>query len=562
MSKTRNILLGLLTLSLLCFINSQVTLLVYGDIGEFEEFKDAAGSTDSDASVFKLDETALTCTKLTGTWKGYLQFQTLVNNDINGNNKFSCNADQSVILGDLIYPEVKGTTQKAIKIFRTEARYAGWRARVICATIVLKNVLTSINCPVNTKNPFGAKDSSGKLTKLDLILGNHSYDVDYELEAQYSLNLVNYNAYAFTTDTPPADINAAQKQVTWQEMGSVPVMDVQLIGDTRVEFLDINIVPLYCYLYNNPTQSETVFNSCFLLTQYGVFYTFAQAQLYTNRLIIALNSFSPTANWRVIRAHHPIMNIDGYPADNSWFWTISIDTAGNTLMDLIKKNNVNLILASHHHSSQILAYPWSQLSATKTAYSTLKASQTIGFSTEAFDLGNKLCGTICPDTATKCYYNDMFMNGSLETAVCDETARTMYFKQNTSAPGHLITFVQGGSGRVLDPLQSDQKVPEALLFARAVNHGGLNIKFNAKSLVAEFFENDKVYLTFNINNITPDTYPVIDNYVSQKLAGTLKATVGTVESILPFDFKKYVDATSASFLKYGLLMITLIFFLF
>ena len=47
-----------------------------------------------------------------------------------------------------------------------------------------------------------------------------------------------------------------------------PVFQTKKSGDTTVEFLDWNLMALYCLLFNNPDQLETVYNKCFFLTQY------------------------------------------------------------------------------------------------------------------------------------------------------------------------------------------------------------------------------------------------------------------------------------------------------
>jgi len=555
-------------------INSQFTLLVFGDIGEFEEFKDAQGSSDADPSVFKLDETAKTCTKLAGTWKGYLNFlDKVINPDINSQNKFSCNADSVAILGDLIYPEVKSDTIKTLRAYKLkagEARYPGWRARVVCALFVLRDVLNTINCPANSKNPFGSKDANGLLNKVDLILGNHSFDVDYTVEADYSLRLTNYNAYSFNTATPAKDISASQSKLSYSDMINFPVMKVQTIGDVRIEFLDFIILPLSCYLNSNP-KTEDQYNKCWAFSYYGIFYTFQQALTYTERFIQALGSFTQTANWRVLRAHHPFMNIEGYPSDNSYFWKVAIDSSGNTIMDLVKQNNINLFLASHHHSSQVLVYPWANLPQTKTVYSTYDVSGTIGFPTKVFDLQGKECPKgKCPnDSYYRCYYNDIFVNGKSEIKVCDNVSRSMTFRLNPSAPKNLITIVQGGSGRKLDIIENDQKTPAALIFGRAVVHGGCQIVFNKRTFKVTFFEGEKIVFTLTSVDSLIDNYPVIENYVKAKLQNSLgrteissaNSTDPVVYSINSFNYTDYVDVNSGFILRFGYLLLAgLIYF--
>lgn len=553
-------------------INSQFTLLVFGDIGEFEEFKDSQGSTDADPSVFKLDETAKTCTKLAGTWKGYLNFLRLINADINSQHKFSCNADSVAILGDLIYPEVKHDTiktQRAYQLKVGEARYPGWRARVVCALFVLKDVLNTINCPANSQNPFGSKDANGLFNKVDLLLGNHSFDVDYTVEADYSLRLTNYNAYSFNTATPAKDILASQSKLSPSDISNFPVMKVQTIGDVRVEFLDFIILPLSCYLTSNP-KTEDQYNKCWVFNLYGIFYTFQQAQTYTERFIQALGSFTQTANWRVLRAHHPMMNIEGYPGDYTVFWKVAIDSSGNTIMDLVKQNNINLFLGSHHHSSQVLVYPWANLPQTKSVYSTYDVSGTIGFSTKIFDLQGTECPKgNCPKDSSQCYYNDIFLNGKSEIKVCDNVSRSMTLKLNPSAPKNLITIIQGGSGRKLDIIENDQKTPAVMIFGRAFVHAGCQIVFNKRTFKVTFFEGENIVLTLTSVDSLNDNYPVIENYVKAKLENSLgriqtpsaNSTDPVVYSINSFNFTGYVDVKSGFILRFGYLLLAgLIYF--
>ena len=524
----------LFTIVILCTLHhlkSKYTLQIYGDIGQNTEFLANEGTIINDSNLFLYDKATDECKKLEGEWKGVENLNNILQTDTQNSN-FICNSNEIVVLGDNNYIE----TGKVQYITKDNPNYPAWINRIMCNFSLIRKALENVQCPKDTFNPLQYKDSFNRFSKLNLLLGNHSFDVDYVVESQESLNIATYYGYPFTTDTPPKDIFLEQRNINSDEFINFPVMQTRINDDTRVEFLDLNILNIYCYLFDNPQRTEEKYNNCFFKhSQYGIFPSFSNSETYTKRFILAINSFTPISNWRVIRLHHPIFNIAGFPGEQSFLWREKIDSNGNTLLDLIKLNNVNIILAGHTHNSQILSFPWSQLSHTKDVYSKLQPPITIGLNGKVVDLNL----VTCPDSGCinrpKCYFNNKLLGNNTENTSCDEKSK-MVFPHNNKTPSNLIVVVVG-NGKIEDALENDQKSSAALLWARAITIGGSQLTFEKDKLKVQNFEGNSVF-TFETESTTDDYLPILNDYVKFKLNGD-NISKTEPNKILPFEYPHY-----------------------
>jgi hypothetical protein len=220
-------------------------------------------------------------------------------------------------------------------------------------------------CPANTKSPLTYK-TNDKYDNLYLLTGNHSFDVDIDVEAEMMTKIVNNKAVFF--DGTFSGHTLPKYSARAQNMNDVmrwPSISVRISNGVRVEFLDYNHYPLYCYLLYDKNN----YNECFYIKSlYGIFPSYDDSEIYTKRFIQALGSFSSESHWRVLRAHNPIFNVEGKNAEMSQFFTVAVDDKKNTLMDLIKAAKVNLILNSHNHFAQVQVFPWDRLPMLKEKY--------------------------------------------------------------------------------------------------------------------------------------------------------------------------------------------------
>lgn len=542
---------------LLKSITSQLNLLVFGDTGQFQEFYQNPGSAvDNDGSLFKLVQdngsTKGTCTKIGSAWQGFVNFYSVINNDLQSGQKYLCNADQIVILGDLTYVEVG-----SYKLITTSnSRYQPFVNRLICMWYNFRDLIATIpkNCPANSKNPLNTLSSDGRYENLALVTGNHSYDVDIDIETQQMANLVT-NRGTYFDGTVNFLNQANERPASWFDLEKFVSISVRISNGVRVEFLDVNFYPIYCYLITGKNQSN--YNSCFYVKNaYGIFPDFSYAQTYTNSFIQALKSFSNSANWRVIRSHNGIFLVDGGTFEQLELFYVQADDSGNTILDLIKAAKVNLLLAAHDHFGQVSVFPWDQLSDLKAKYNS--NSTTIG-STTLYNVDSTVC---TPDSTGackySCYYNDKFLGGYNENYDCYKN-QTMSMKLNPSNPSNLITLLVGFSGRKLDYIQSDQRTSATVLFERAVqnSYGGVYLQFFDNSLTANFFFGNT---TFTFSTLPAasgtDTYNVISEFTKEKILNQLIGVTNT------FNYSLYNITSSAGFINKSYLLNGILILLF
>jgi hypothetical protein len=403
--------------------------------------------------------------------------------------------------------------------------------------------ISVIDCPADAINPLKIK-TDGKYENLVILTGNHSFDININVEADMITKIVtnrgNFFDGTFNTNFIPNNTERVQKKddvIRW------PSIQIKQKNGIRIEFLDFNMYPSYCYLL----YGKDKYNDCYYIKSlYGIYPKFDEAELYTQRLIQAINTFSTKANWRVVRMHNSIFNVEGTPSEQSQFFAARVDSQGNTLLDLMKNAKVNIVLASHNHFAEVSIFPWQQLSALKERYS----------NNPFFLLGQKavlnvdgtpcnLIDNVCQNT---CYFNDKFLYGWTENYDC--SGKNLNIKINPQDPQNLIVFIVGMSGRKIENIQSDQKTAAAVLFDSGIPNkfGGLSLNFYDKYFNGSYFSNGESILDIQSTYVESgkDRYEILNNYVRQKINGEI------VNNTKTFNYSFYNTTLSSSSIKYNI----------
>lgn len=523
-------------LLLINFIRCDFNLLVFGDTGQFEEYQAAIGDTSKDSSLFTLNPNTGVCTKNNGSFSGFYNFQSVLTADLYGGQQFICKANQIVILGDISYPEIGS----AKLLNTTSAKYSGFKSRLLCMWYVFNQIWKTLDltkCPATSANPLKTLSSDGRYENLVLITGNHAFDVDYDVETQQMASLVTNKAFFFDNNTNSTTLGT-ERAASWTDIEKFPSISVRIKDGVRVEFLDLNMYPIFCYL--NSKMNATAYSSCFYISKaYGIFYNFADAKVYTEKFILALKSFTTDANWRVIRTHNPVFSVQGTTSSQDQFFSVFIDDKNTTLLDLIETSNVNLFLSSHNHYGQVQIFPYDQLSTLKNKFQSNNTN--IGNNTGIYNFDGSVCqldnSSNCLPTS-KCYYDNRFFGGYLNTTDCTP-GKQMTIRHNAVNPNNFIVLIVGFSGRKFDAVESDQRTAATVIYDMGSDngYGGTFITFGATNLTAQFFVGNQTVFTLNTVSGN-DNYTVLNAYTNQKISNQLQ--------VVPFNFSQYNTSNNAA----------------
>ena len=525
---------------------SSMKLLVLGDTGQFEEFVSAVGDTSNDVNVFSINSATGNCTGVNSTLVGFKNFKQLVIDDLASVQKRLCNADEIVILGDMTYTE----TGKNQFMNRSSTNYTGFKNRLLCSWSQFKDVWRNISntCPANSTNPLKNKTSDGLYENLDLITGNHSYDVDFDIEAEEIASTVTNRAFYFDDNVKTAGLGA-ERVGSAHDIQKYISISTKVLNNVTVQFLDVNLLPIACYLLSG--MQEANYTKCYYAGKaYGLFPPFADAQVYTNKFILALQSFSPTAQWRVIRSHNPIFSAEGALTEQASFFSVVVDNQNNTLLDLINVYNVNLFLNSHNHYGQVQIFPYSASGfLTKTAQTanySIGVNSQYNFDGTACELNTK--GKCTPKYS--CYYDDRYFGGYTNSSQC-KNGTSMTIKHNNLNPNNLLVLLVGFSGRAFDPVESDQRSAATIIYDMGVSglFGGAQVDFGINTLNVTFFSGgvDMFTLTTVSGN---DNYPVLNNYALSKIQRVLLNQT--------YNYSLFNTTSSGFYLNIGYLSLSLI----
>jgi len=432
--------------------------MVFGDTGENETFRkyEKGGIAASKLKVVP-DKTAWTCAVTDDTNQTtFNKFFTGMKNwerVLGANLRRIGTADEVVILGDEVYPESKflGTTTddeggvqwsepSIIKDQDKRAKY--WEDRRNCGWAAFLRSFDVTGSDLKLDNGI-------MHAKLVAMPGNHLYDVSPAQEIKF-MDTVFPSAHSATTvwyNGSTKHTNTAG--ISWHN--SVR-MDTKTIAGgrtfTTVIFIDFNssLLELSGSCHGKRTevcvaQIQTTLNS-------RSTFWMAKAQVkaqdvynHNEGLFYALAAASGVANaYIVLRAHHPPFNLEGDFLSFVNYRCASTELTGwtgLTTLQAFEKAKVALYLASHHHSAQILAFPYSKISDLKDKPKRVKNGDT---------------------TWLKCL---------AEGQACGDTPPTYSYNVNWADPKYLFIALVGNSGRYFDPIETDRGTYATLIWGRA-----------------------------------------------------------------------------------------------
>jgi len=410
------------------------------------------------------ETTAIDLTATTTQDLGMKHFKDILCNTKVG--EYIRDSDAIVVLGDMVYPEVKGFYDKtkfgeAISTTNTKKWSTQWEERVRCGWNIFGSLLKNYEavCGVNKVVGAAAKLWSGNKipSAFQLIAGNHAFDVNnvVDFEKQFTLTQIGGGLRGYI-----------RSFFNYNNGDIDPIFTVTTVGKVTVQTLDINASIIGC-LQNSfladgdPKESD--YNDCVATANMATTFSESDALAYYDKIVLGIKKFTTNATWRVVRCHQPPFNIEG--PDQKPFLKYKRSGSTKTLVDLMNDYGVEMIIASHHHSSQVLAYERTQ----KWKFLKGAASAVTG---TAIDLG----ASTLPMTG----------NG-------------------TPKHNYMYTFVIGNSGRFLDPIQPDEKTVATLLWAKgnsvtdekmckntnaSTKYGGANFEFASTSVTVTFFEDN------------------------------------------------------------------------
>jgi hypothetical protein len=514
-------------------------LAMFGDIGTVEWFK-ANPSPRNDNFVNG------TCPLSYDMTIGLMNFRRLIclSSDL------IKNADIMSIAGDVIYAETAkgGATanvsrtndteynkNRPIKVNNTFPNSDIWNARLSCAWTGVRAVLENyVNwCGKQLPNIF-TKTGNNYLA-LQLVEGNHSFDVDINIESQEMLNLGNNFGLPVSENlklnpcTYDSDYNRLASTLTLEQQMLYPKIVQNKDSSVKVQFLDVNSYFFACGVLQNATAYYACTTSQNFYKYYAAYPTFEQANLYVYRFIVALQNLDPRANWRVTRGHHAMFTIDN--ADmKDFLYTPFIYNGTNYgyIIDHIKAANIHFHIASHMHLGYLLAFPLYNNILKNSVY--IKGSRQV-ISSGCFD-------------ASSYFFNQTYINptSQVNTTQC-LSGQNIQLSINGQTPEYFIQFTAGSSGRAFDQLITDSLTVGDLIWGRSMftnsnpNFGAYLIDFTPQSANIQYFEIQAqtsnlvtlngtqdysqfqlvVPYTFNITqNNQSNRYTNIDNWFFQK----------------------------------------------
>jgi len=273
------------------------------------------------------------------------------------------NIDESVVLGDVVYPEVRSLGTKS-KYNHNKNQYS-WKYKEYLAEYIYRlhcGWLYLVDLLKNPKNPKFIRE-------MRMIFGNHSYDVNYKTEAYYIANFFKLNDALLANSTGGIREveNLNERQVLYPKIVRANSPDM------AIYYIDIDPSQLQCSNYSYKitkvgkeikyTQFKSPkefrkdpiyakFTNC-LETKWstadpGMEYMTSRKLnrylRYLRHLLTLLENVDQDADWRIVRMHQPIFNVE-------------IDFDGmkrnKMLMQAFKKAHIHLWFVAHNHTAQI-----------------------------------------------------------------------------------------------------------------------------------------------------------------------------------------------------------------
>ena len=465
-------------------------------------------------------------------------------------NNYLANSDIISVAGDVVYTEtaaaqasanvsqITNATLQAGKVFlinNTFPDYLNWTARLQCGWRGVRSIFENYAQWCGQQVPTVLTKNGNNFMALQLVEGNHSFDVDINIEGQEMLNLGNTlslpvnETLTMNMSNYIYNYNANAKTMNLSDLLLYPRITQSIYNGVRLLFLDTNSQIFSCALQPNQTAYDTCTNKNGYNIYYAAYPTFSQASLYVLRFINALKNLDPQANWRIIRGHHAYFTIDG-GNDMVQFLNapfIYNNTNYGVVIDLIKAANIHFHIASHMHLAYLLAFPYQNDLLKSNLF--LKPRNKSIIVSGCFDAMNYFQNCTADTSLTQ-----------VNNTNCSGAQGNYNLYINAKSPEYFIQFTAGNSGRNFDQLQDDSQTRGALLWGRSMqiqglnNFGGYYIVFTNSSANLQYFEiqaqtNNTSFIngptdlnqfqlvspySFTViqNNVT-NSYPNIDNWV-------------------------------------------------
>jgi hypothetical protein len=360
-------------------------------------------------------------------------------------------ADNIVFLGDIVYPESKRLQNDDENIV-TMHKPESWTNRLNCAWNMFVSQL------VQSQMHTGAFLNN----KVDIITGNHSFDVNFIAEEQFNDNFMQKEresgVYYAMKNGALTVIPATTKRNSYSYVRKLTVK----VGERKINFVDFNSAAMVCM---HPT-GETYYNTCGHIKYYQQKWTFIKALEYYTALVHVIKTLEDHA-WNVIRAHHPPANFDDGDAD--FYWAKLIDN--KSLMDFFKLKKVRFFFGSHIHTQAVISVPYKDIPMR--------------------ELSDKDSIT---EMGAYCNLDNLKADASglLPKTQCVNTK----FVIDTLKEDVLLIFINGNSGRFFDPISTGTKSTHGnIIWARRnkLNDGRdafgfSNVMFKFNTVQFEFYE--------------------------------------------------------------------------
>jgi hypothetical protein len=360
--------------------------------------------------------------------------------------------------------------------------------------------------------------------KVTMLLGNHSWDSSIRNEAKYTAETV-YNKGKILVENN-GKLKFSDDAQTGEMLISKPKVEVGYDnGEEIILFVDIHPMGMICLFNEYMTGKE--FKDCSFIKKYQEFETREQAKEYLTQFVYALQQLKKNndIDWRALRLHHPLFNVEGNAEHLSFFWSYQLKSGdtnndigvGKSLLELMKEARISFVISGHHHSSHVFGYPYEYTFKEDLRYcdDTIEGKNKFGCVANISLLNNNNEGFKSFKTDEEC--NNYF-----------KEYKHITYDFDGDVPDTLFNFVSGNGKDRTGKLDNDKKTPGALLWGRALNAGGFKLEVISPLKVnIVYFERvqDTIVDTMTItlrrviyaNSVSKDFDRRVTDYVSSKI---------------------------------------------
>ncbi len=398
-------------------------------------------------------------------------------NDFTKNNDFQklLNTTQNIVfLGDMLYAENKYLGNGGFNVTYILPHKEKWTDRLVCGWNVFYRSLEKMGLAT-------IKGDSVELSnKVDLIAGNHSFDIDIIQEETHTSKAVRVTKLMGDKRLNETFIGKkdTEKAMTFTVHPRFITMNFKQF---KVRMLDFNSGLLQCAGEKTPA----AYNNCTYKNFNPSAPTFENSQAYYKKVYktVKLNFTAKDKKeitWNVIRAHHPPANPEDKDED-FYFAKVEAKYTKDTtsekhlsLFEQMGRSNIHIFLGSHVHNAQVLLIHYN------TELRKLKApSKTDPIYWGCFE---------APE--------DFKANADHKPNCSSNTFKRNLNFTDSSESNILYIFIVGNSGRHLDQLRSGTSTNGYLIWSRAVqsgqsfNYGFATANFKKERVLINFHELD------------------------------------------------------------------------